>query len=165
MDFKYQASLTYLQVMAARQKGICKNLCMLVKCFSVNHQLLCTCRWLRVLGLSHTGLHSGSSLAARCRCSDTAGRPPRCSPDHTDTRPRRSNCSPRSVKTHCRPGTCRGLLGQLKPTEGREERRGRGGGEVGRGRGAEETDQRGDISLTLMQCAPVSDCLQIQRRN
>lgn len=85
--------------------------------FSFIRQLPCTCRWLHALGLFHTGPHSGSSLDTQCRCSDMAGRPRCCSPDHTDTRPHWSKCLPRSVRTHCRPGTYRGLLGQLKADE------------------------------------------------
>lgn len=81
-----------------------------------------TCRWLHDLGLFHTGLHSGSSLAAECRCSRKVIRPRSCIRDHTDTPPRWSICSPRSAKTRCRPGTYRDLLGQLKPAEQRDRR-------------------------------------------
>lgn len=88
-------------------------------CHRVRH-VLCTCRWFRALGLFHTGLHSGSSPAATRRCSDTAGRPSCCSLGRTNTLPLRSNCLQHSVKTRCRPGTYRGPLGQLKPTERRE---------------------------------------------
>lgn len=76
-----------------------------------------TCKWLRALELFHTGLRSGSRLAAMRRCSDRADQPLRCNLDHTDTLPRWSNCLPHSGKTHCRPGTYRGLPGQLKSTK------------------------------------------------
>lgn len=112
---------------------------------------VCTCRWLRALGLSRRSLRSSSSRAAWRRCSGRAGRPRLCSPDRTDTRPRCSSGSPRSGKTRCRPGTYRGLPGRLKPDredvtaagDGNTSLRGSRLTEVDQGHARQTTAERG----------------------
>lgn len=75
-----------------------------------------TCTGLHVLELCDTPLF-GSSLAAGHTHSDRAGHSLTGSPAHTNTLPPSSGRSPRSEKTHRRPGTCRHPPGRLRGEE------------------------------------------------
>lgn len=73
-----------------------------------------TCKPLRALVQFHTLRHWGRNQAGPHRGSGRAVHPSWRIPVHTDTQPPLSSGSPRSGKTRCRPGTCKGQLDHLE---------------------------------------------------